>query len=147
MQTFQCPVCGNPNALGEPVCNNCGRSFSYNCPVCCSVINNRYNNCVNCGTAFNWGISLQPNVANEGFNISADTSSMPNVDMDGQQNDVDSRPPGGLKRSEEPEPRLSGQGDSRNKEFIRGSRLWISLIIICAGMIVILFIIDRIVNT
>ena len=57
IQSFQCPVCGTLNAIGEPECTNCGQGFVYNCPVCGSPLNNRYPNCPNCRTVFNWAVS------------------------------------------------------------------------------------------
>jgi len=60
IQSFQCPICGNLNALGEPECSECGQGFAYNCPVCGSQINNRYPTCPNCRTVFNWGATARP---------------------------------------------------------------------------------------
>ncbi len=57
IQSFQCPICGTLNALGEPECSECGQAFVYNCPVCGSPLNNRYPTCPNCHTVFNWGAS------------------------------------------------------------------------------------------
>jgi hypothetical protein len=59
IQSFQCPICGTLNALGEPECSQCGQAFVYNCPVCGSPLNNRYPTCPNCHTVFNWGTSPQ----------------------------------------------------------------------------------------
>jgi hypothetical protein len=55
IQSFQCPICGTLNTLGEPECSECGQAFVYNCPVCGSSLNNRYPTCPNCHTIFNWG--------------------------------------------------------------------------------------------
>jgi len=55
MQNFQCPICGNYNAFGEPECSQCKQAFVYNCPVCGTHINNLYNKCSGCGAVFNWG--------------------------------------------------------------------------------------------
>jgi len=59
IQSFQCPICGTLNALGEPECSECGQAFVYNCPVCGSPLNNRYPTCPNCHTIFNWGTAAQ----------------------------------------------------------------------------------------
>jgi hypothetical protein len=61
IQSFQCPVCGTLNAIGEPECTGCGQGFVYNCPVCGSPLNNRYPNCPNCRTVFNWAVSSPQN--------------------------------------------------------------------------------------
>lgn len=54
IQSFQCPICANLNAFGEPSCVQCGQNFVYNCPVCGCHISNRYANCPSCRTAFQW---------------------------------------------------------------------------------------------
>jgi hypothetical protein len=61
IQSFQCPVCGTLNAIGEPECTGCGQGFVYNCPVCGSPLNNRYTNCPNCRTIFNWSVTPPQN--------------------------------------------------------------------------------------
>lgn len=61
VQNFQCPSCGNFNAIGEPVCAKCGRLFQYCCPVCGSPVDNRYLRCNTCNTSFNWYKPIQQN--------------------------------------------------------------------------------------
>ncbi|MCX5996579.1 MAG: hypothetical protein NTV42_02960 [Chloroflexi bacterium] len=125
IQSFQCPVCGTLNAIGEPECTNCGQGFVYNCPVCGSPLNNRYAICPNCRTVFNWAVS--PAQKQPAFD---------NQDA-----------PGGVVRQENP--LMPGAGRQREK---KGTRLasrpmfWTLLIVICAVLIALLLIADGLIH-
>ncbi len=69
IQSFQCPTCGNLNALGEPSCPNCGQSFVYNCPVCGNPIDNRFLRCASCNTLFNWSKPILQNAETNAPNM------------------------------------------------------------------------------
>jgi len=119
IQSFQCPVCGTLNAIGEPECTNCGQGFVYNCPVCGSPLNNRYATCPNCRTVFNWAVSP--------------TQRQPSVDNQDA--------PGSVVRQENP--LTPGAGRQREKKGISlASRptFWALLIVICAVLIALLLI-------
>ena len=124
IQSFQCPICGTLNALGEPECSECGQAFVYNCPVCGSPLNNRYPNCPNCRTIFNWGPAA-------GF---AATAAGPVVAQNTyEQKAADSASPA----------RSAGAGAAG---FTARPMFWVTLIIICAVLIALLLIADRIIN-
>jgi uncharacterized membrane protein YvbJ len=121
IQSFQCPVCGTLNAIGEPECTNCGQGFVYNCPVCGSPLNNRYANCPNCRTVFNWAVSRPQNDANVDNKAPVD-------------NEV-----------RQATPQLSGAGRQRAAKGISITTrpmFWAMLIVICAVLIALLLIAD-----
>ena len=124
IQSFQCPICGTLNALGEPECSECGQAFVYNCPVCGSPLNNRYPNCPNCRTVFNWGPAAGP-AATAAGPVAAQKKY-------GQQA-ADSAPPA----------RRTGDGAAG---FTARPMFWVMLIIICAVLIALLLIADKIIN-
>jgi hypothetical protein len=124
IQSFQCPVCGTLNALGEPECSECGQAFVYNCPVCGSPLNNRYPTCPNCRTVFNWGGPSRVAIAEPG--------------------------PAAPQRA--PEQQAFPAAESRSKPGEGLSRytarpiFWVTLIVICAILIALLLIIDGVIN-
>jgi lysozyme family protein len=125
IQSFQCPVCGTLNAIGEPECTNCGQGFVYNCPVCGSSLNNRYTNCPNCHTIFNWAVSHPQN--------------QPYVD--------DRNPRSSAVRKETSQ--VSGTiRQLGNKDLSITSRpmFWAMLIVICAILIALLLIADGLIH-
>lgn len=125
IQSFQCPVCGTLNAIGEPECTNCGQGFVYNCPVCGSPLNNRYAICPNCRTVFNWAVST--------------TQKQPAVDSKDA--------PGGVVRQENP--LLPGAGRQREKKgtsLASRPMFWALLIVICAVLIALLLIADGLIH-
>ncbi len=124
IQSFQCPICGTLNALGEPECSECGQAFVYNCPVCGSPLNNRYPACPNCHTVFNWGES--PRAAVEAAN------------------------PAVLRKAFEPQPAQEispmRREEPRAARFTQKPMFWIILIVICAVLIALLLIADGLIN-
>ncbi|MDD5648516.1 MAG: hypothetical protein PHY03_06245 [Dehalococcoidia bacterium] len=124
IQSFQCPVCGTLNALGEPECSECGQVFVYNCPVCGSPLNNRYPACPNCHTIFNWGVSPRATAVATGPVV-------PNKVFEPQ-----------------PTPEISpGRGEESGAAgFTQRPIFWVILIIICAVLIALLLIIDGLIN-
>ena len=124
IQSFQCPICGTLNALGEPECSECGQAFVYNCPVCGSPLNNRYPACPNCHTVFNWGAS--PRAVVEAAN------------------------PAASRRAFEPQPSQelspTRREESRTAGFTQRPMFWIILIVICAVLIALLLIADGLIN-
>lgn len=125
IQSFQCPVCGTLNAIGEPECTNCGQAFVYNCPVCGSPLNNRYANCPNCRTVFNWAIpAAQPQPAGR------------------------ERPaPRSIPRQE---PRqVAGEARQQGNPgggLVRRPMFWAMLIVVCAILIALLLIVDGLIH-
>jgi hypothetical protein len=124
IQSFQCPVCGTLNALGEPECSECGQAFVYNCPVCGSPLNNRYPTCPNCRTIFNWGASARPAAAVAG-------PLAPQKEY--EQEDASGTPP----------PRPAGAGAA---SYTARPMFWVMLIVVCAVIIALLVIADIIIN-
>jgi len=124
IQSFQCPICGTLNALGEPECSECGQAFVYNCPVCGSPLNNRYPACPNCRTVFNWGAS--PRAAAEAAN-----HTVPRQAFEPQLSQEISP----VRREE---PRAAG--------FTQRPMFWITLIVVCAVLIALLLIADGLIN-
>jgi len=126
IQSFRCPVCGNFNALGEPVCTNCRQGFSYNCPVCGSLINNRYSNCPTCGTAFIWSLQIE--------------QSLQSVKMM-------SAPPINPIRQDTSPPRVIIMQTDVSTSIIHRPIFWIALIVICIVIIAALLFIDSLINS
>lgn len=124
IQSFQCPICGTLNALGEPECSECGQAFVYNCPVCGSPLNNRYPACPNCHTVFNWGAS--PRSAVEAANPAVPRKAF------------DPQPSQEISPARREEPRAAG--------FTQRPMFWIILIVICAVLIALLLIADGLIN-
>jgi len=125
IQSFQCPVCGTLNAIGEPECTDCGQGFVYNCPVCGGPLNNRYTNCPNCRTIFNWAVASPQN-----------------------QSTVDNK---NLRSSEvrQATTQMSGAIRQRGEKGISiASRpmFWALLIVICAVLIALLLIIGGLIH-
>jgi len=123
IQSFQCPICGTLNALGEPECSECGQVFVYNCPVCGSPLNNRYPTCPNCHTVFNWGASSQ--------SVAAAASVSP-------QNAYKQQSDSGTKPGQSKEEGATG--------YTARPMFWVILIIICAALIALLLIADMFIN-
>jgi uncharacterized membrane protein YvbJ len=126
IQSFRCPVCGNFNALGEPVCTNCKQRFSYNCPVCGSPINNRYSNCPTCGTAFIWSLQIEQ---------AMETAQMI------------SPPPVKPMRQDTSPPRVIIMQTDVSTSMTRRPIFWITLIVICIVIIAALLFIDSLINS
>jgi len=125
IQSFQCPVCGTLNAIGEPECTDCGQGFVYNCPVCGSPLNNRYTNCPNCRTVFNWAIQRPQNPP------AADKTD-PNI---------------GVMRQETPLiPRASRQRGEKGISLTSNPMFWAMLIAVCAVLIALLLIADGLIH-
>jgi hypothetical protein len=157
MPSFQCSVCGHQNAFGEPACAQCGQAFIYNCPMCGSHINNRYDKCRGCGAAFNWGTEAQPNPQDSGISLPLGAGTGFQVNM--PPNAPSYFPPPSIPA---PPPPVPAQAPAANlagttRRFFQpdkgasGSlfsspRFWIILIIICAVLIAVLLIIDRLVS-
>jgi hypothetical protein len=125
IQSFQCPICGTLNALGEPECSECGQGFVYNCPVCGSPLNNRYANCPSCRTVFNWGTPARP-VATEARAVAAQEAFE-------------------LPQAAPATPPMRKTGGDRASYTAR-PLFWVALIIVCAVIIALLLIADRIIN-
>jgi len=123
IQSFQCPICGTLNALGEPECSECGQAFVYNCPVCGSPLNNRYPTCPNCHTIFNWGASARPAAA---------------VGPAAPQRDPDQQEAPGIKPV-----RKAGAGAAG---YTARPIFWVTLIVICAVLIALLLIAGTCIN-
>jgi len=125
IQSFQCPVCGTLNAIGEPECTDCGQGFVYNCPVCGSPLNNRYASCPNCRTIFNWAVSRQQN----------------------QPAAVNNQPLASNVRQETPQAPMAFR-QRREKGIGIASRpmFWAMLIVICAVLIALLLIVDGLIH-
>jgi hypothetical protein len=125
IQSFQCPVCGTLNAIGEPECTDCGQGFVYNCPVCGSPLNNRYASCPNCRTIFNWAVSRPQN--------------QPAVDNQGA--------PSSVVRQETPQaPAVSRQRREKGIGITSRPMFWAMLIVICAVLIALLLIVDGLIH-
>ena len=124
IQSFQCPICGTLNALGEPECSECGQAFVYNCPVCGSPLNNRYPTCPNCHTVFNWGTSTRTTVLAVGPMAEQNTYEQPAAPLSSPV-------------------RKPGDGIAG---YTARPMFWVILIIICAVIIALLLIADRIFN-
>ncbi|MBN1690798.1 MAG: hypothetical protein JW901_07245 [Dehalococcoidia bacterium] len=124
IQSFQCPICGTLNALGEPECSECGQAFVYNCPVCGSPLNNRYPACPNCHTIFNWG--TPPRAAAE--------AAIPVV----PQKAFETQPFSERSSKRREEPKAAG--------LTSKPIFWVLLIVICAVLIALLLIADVIIN-
>jgi hypothetical protein len=151
MQSFQCIVCGHQNAFGEPACAQCGQAFIYNCPICGSHINNRYDKCRACGASFIWGTTLQQNHPDSVLNIPpAENQSFQNMMPQNAAPYIP--PPAQSQPGYYPNPAVSTARktpqpvQSQNKSLFSSPRLWIILIIICAVLIAIMFIIDRLIS-
>jgi len=123
IQSFQCPICGTLNALGEPECSECGQAFVYNCPVCGSPLNNRYPTCPNCHTIFNWGSSGRIPAAAPG----------PATPQAPEQQEVAAASSG-----RKPGPGLAS--------YTARPVFWVTLIVICAVLIALLLILDGVIN-
>ena len=124
IQSFQCPICSTLNALGEPECSECGQAFVYNCPVCGTPLNNRYPTCPNCHTIFNWGTSARTAVASVNQVVPRTTFEQQAVPNTSPQ-------------------RKAGAGAA---SYTARPAFWITLIVICAVLIALLLIADRIIN-
>lgn len=125
IQSFQCPVCGTLNAIGEPECTGCGQGFVYNCPVCGSPLNNRYANCPNCRTVFNWAVSSTQNLAAAG-------------DKGPERSGV-----------QQESPQVSGAARQRVKSgpgITVRPMFWVMLIVICAILIALLLIVGGLIH-
>jgi hypothetical protein len=127
IQSFQCPICGTLNALGEPECSECGQGFVYNCPVCGSPLNNRYATCPNCRTVFNWGPPARPTA------MEASPAALQETYQQQQQQTAPVTPP--VRRQE---------GDMAG--YTARPLFWVTLMIVCAIIIALLLIADRIIN-
>ncbi|MDD5312660.1 MAG: hypothetical protein PHO26_06470 [Dehalococcoidia bacterium] len=126
MPNFQCPVCFNYNALGDPACKVCGERFIYNCPVCNTPVDNRYPHCPNCGDLLYWGIAQQQAASKENTNFEP--------------------LPAFAEKSLEPVG-VSKAGETKKAKGRPGkSLLWIILIAICVLLIVAILAIDGIIN-
>jgi predicted amidophosphoribosyltransferase len=125
IQSFQCPVCGTLNAIGEPECTDCGQGFVYNCPVCGSSLNNRYTNCPNCRTAFNWAVSRPQNP--------------PDADSKNTLSSV-------AQQEAPPAPKAIRQRREKGAVITSRPMFWAMLIVICAVLIALLFIADGLIN-
>jgi len=126
IQSFQCPICGNLNALGEPECSECGQGFAYNCPVCGSQLNNRYPTCPNCRTVFNWGPPARPAIE------PADPAARQEVSY-AQEQAAPANPPG----------RREGGGAAA---YTARPVFWLTLMAVCGVIIALLLIADVIIN-
>ncbi|MCX6001477.1 MAG: hypothetical protein NTY79_02915 [Chloroflexi bacterium] len=125
IQSFQCPVCGTLNAIGEPECTNCGQGFVYNCPVCGSPLNNRYATCPNCRTVFNWAVSP--------------TQKQPAVDNQDA--------PGSVVQQENTlTPGVGRQQGKKGASLASRPMFWALLIVICAVLIALLLIADGLIH-
>jgi hypothetical protein len=151
MQSFQCSACGHQNAFGEPACAQCGQAFIYNCPICGSHINNRYDKCRGCGAAFNWGTAVPQNPPDSNINPPAGTNAGFQGNM--PQNMPAYFPPPAIRPPAAP----VGNPASTTRKFFQpdqgqtsklfsSPRFWVILIIICAVLIAILLIIDRLIS-
>ena len=125
IQSFQCPICGNLNALGEPECSECGQGFVYNCPVCGSPLNNRYATCPNCHTVFNWGTIARP--------VNMDVGPVATQEAYEQQQATPVTPP---------VRKLGGDRASYASRPI----FWVTLMVACAALVALLLIADTIIN-
>jgi len=129
IQSFQCPVCGSLNPLGEPSCPNCGRSFVYNCPVCGNPIDNRYLRCSSCQTLFNWSkpvgqdSQLQPSNG-EGMRIMYPQTRQSRVEI----NEVKQKP-------------QSTSGSLTSRPIF-----WLMLMFGCMILVVLLLFLDKMIN-
>ena len=152
IQSFQCPVCGNLNAFGEPSCTRCGQNFVYNCPVCGNPVNNHYANCPSCQTLFNWsresGQSYQP--------ARSDASAPQGIQSIGQNPYT---APGSLPGASDSQPEQSNDVPAAQSQIVPGrspraaatgmtSRpaFWVMLMICCIIIIAVLLFVDRIIN-
>lgn len=126
IQTFQCPVCGNPVEVGEPTCKACGETFSYNCPACGFIVDNRFHYCPNCGIELNWVTHPQ-------------TGPSPAIAYAeaGQHQEQDDEKPQKLSQPKETTP-VNRRG--------RMPGLWLILVFVCILLIIIVLVIDRILN-
>ena len=127
IQSFQCPICGNLNAIGEPACTRCGQNFVYNCPVCGSPVSNRYNKCHSCNTLFNWSTPYQQI-------IPADSS----AGMSEQVIEQD---------IQEPSIRGARGNAAAGRGITSRPAFWVMLMGICVLIIAVLLIIDRIISS
>ena len=125
IQSFQCPICGTLNALGEPECSQCSQGFVYNCPVCGSPLNNRYPTCPNCHTVFNWGTPARPTAMPAGSLAAQEAFELPPA----APVTAPVRRPGGERAG-----------------YTARPAFWVTLIIVCAVIIALLLIADRIIN-
>ena len=125
IQSFQCPVCGTLNAIGEPECTDCGQGFVYNCPVCGSPLNNRYANCPSCRTLFNWAVSPPQNQPAA-------------INKQPQANDVQQKAP--------PAPIAFRQWREKGASLTARPMFWAMLIVICAVLIALLLIVDGLIH-
>lgn len=127
VQNFQCPSCGNFNAIGEPVCAKCGRLFQYSCPVCGSPVDNRYLQCVACNTSFNWYKPMQQNTEVTTVNTQQARLPYPASQQSGTKQAVKSRE------------------NTRPANLPLASRpvFWVILMIGCAVLIAILLFLSR----
>jgi hypothetical protein len=152
IQSFQCPICGNLNAIGEPSCTVCGQNFVYYCPVCASPLNNRYTNCPSCQTLFNWSRGpLQRYQAME-----SNTGSSQNAPSDVPV----SRPAQSFRQNPsvvlpEKSPGSVPDQSRSNARVIETAAtpgvtsrpaFWVTLMIGCMVVIAVLLLIDRIIN-
>jgi hypothetical protein len=129
IQTFQCPICGTLNAIGEPLCVKCGQNFIYNCPVCGYRINNQYCNCPSCNTVFNWGRPVQQVVEM--------TYSAP-AEAETPASEPEPKP---LQRRLEAPPK-----PERRQSFTSRPMFWAMLIVACVLLIGIILLFDRLMN-
>jgi hypothetical protein len=126
IQSFQCPICGNLNALGEPECSECGQGFAYSCPVCGSQLNNRYPTCPNCRTVFNWGATARP----------ASQAAGPTIPQEVAYAEQQAAPAGPTRGRE-------GGGAAA---YMTRPVFWLTLMAVCAVIIALLLIADVIIN-
>lgn len=125
IQSFQCPVCGTLNAIGEPECTSCGQGFVYNCPVCGSPLNNRYANCPNCRTVFNWAVSATQNLP---------------AARDENPNHI------GVAQETPPVSGIARQRVNKVPGIVVRPMFWIMLIVICAILIALLLIVGGLIH-
>ena len=152
IQNFQCPVCGNLNALGEPACTVCGQSFFYNCPVCGNPINNRCSACPSCKTLFNWSReptrSYQANIQaiNNPQNITPGISSS-KADQNLQENiPVTSPAQSPALTARQSRVALNDKSSKPAASITSRPMFWVMLMIACIILIAVLLLMDRIIS-
>lgn len=148
IQSFQCPACGNFNAIGEPACAKCGQFFRYNCPVCGNPIDNRYLRCGACNTLFNWSKPIQQNAEMTAINTQRARLMYP----DSQQTPVVAKEIKDINENSETSETSETRETRETKERSPSTNVpltsrpvfWLILMISCAVLIAILLFIARI---
>jgi hypothetical protein len=155
IQSFQCPVCGTLNALGEPSCTGCGQSFTCSCPVCGGPVNNRYTNCPSCQTLFNW--SRGP--AESYFSSPSPQEASQNIQqgIPNQQPDTGVRENAENQENQQPAP-VATRGNRQSRVPVQQRKepppagitsrpiFWVMLMIACIIAIAALLFVDRLIN-